>query len=117
MPRRLARIDPSNLPGSYRSRVFLGGKYSDKRSVLDTFADAVLSAGFHPIIADEYQLQIPQHDIHDVTMNLLHSCRLAVFELSELSGALMEIERTVDYGTWCLILHFDPANQGWRVSR
>jgi len=50
-------------------------------------------------------------------MNLLHSCRLAIFELSELSGALMEIERTVDYGMKCLILYSDPANQGWRVSR
>ena len=117
MPARPVRLDPSHLPGSHRSRVFLGGRYSDKRPILDNFAQAVSSAGFHPIIADDYQLQIPEHDIHDVTMNLLHSCRLAIFELSELSGALMEIERTVDYGTKCLILYSDPANQGWRVSR
>ena len=118
MRKRTVMNDPSRLPGNYRTRVFIGGSYADaKRPLLSDLAAAVHKRGFHSIVADEYQLVIPQHDIHDATLSLLHSCRLAIFELSEMSGALMEIERTVDYGTWCLLLYADPGSRGWRVSR
>lgn len=40
-----------------------------------------------------------------------------VFDLSEFSGPLMEIERAADYGTRCLILYDDAAGSGWRVSK
>lgn len=116
-----SQLDPSRLPGHHRDRVFIGGSYADKsRSMLKRLAQVVHNRNFHPIIADDYQLQIPGRDVHDTTLCLLHSCRLAIFELSRLSGALIEIERTVDYGTQCLILFADPeirGIEGWRVSR
>jgi hypothetical protein len=32
-------------------------------------------------------------------MLLLHTCSFAIFEISNASGQLMEVERTLDYGT------------------
>jgi hypothetical protein len=49
-------------------------------------------------------------------MFLLSACRSAIFELTEFSGALMEIERSNDYGTHCLILYHDPAKTGLNLS-
>ena len=118
MPTAPSRLDPSHLPGNYRTRVFIGGSYSAvRRSLLTELSAAVRERQFEPIVADEYQLLIPPRDIHDVTLTLLHSCRLGIFELSEMSGALMEVERTIDYGTRCLLLYADPFNRGWQVSR
>ena len=118
MPRPLFKLDPSNLPGTHRSRVFVGGSYAgEARPLLDDLAIAVVRHGFNPIIADRYQLVLPEQDIHDVTLSLLHSCRLAIFEASTISGALMEIERAVDYGVRCLVLYKPAVTGGWKVSR
>ena len=97
-------LDPSSLPGRHDTRVFIGGSYVETRySVLDYFADVVGRSGFEPIVADRYAM--PQIATHDTTLYLLHSCRLAIFEASNPSGALMELERTADYGTYCLVLY------------
>jgi len=102
---------------SYRSRVFIGGSYhQEARDRLDNIKSAVKRAGYQPVVADEVQLENAE-DIHHETMVLLHSCRLAIFELSQLSGALMEIERLPDYGAKSLILYADPDNRGWLISR
>src|SRR5438270_11645490 len=97
-------LDPSNLPGTHHSRVFIGGSYvATETSVLEYFGEIVRKAGFEPIVADQFKM--PSIALHDITMYLLHSCRLAVFEASNPSGALMELERTADYGTFCLVLY------------
>lgn len=115
--------DPSRLPGSFESRVFVGGSYKaaaaaglSPRQMLDELRKVVSNAGLHPIIADEYEVKDRNRDIHHDAIYLLHACRLAVFELSEFSGALMEIERSADYGTYCIVLHHDPGGTGWRLS-
>lgn len=107
--------DPSHLPGTHRTRVFVGGSYEPtNRLMLRVIADAVRAANFEPVLADEYALPVPDYDIHDVTLFLLHSCRLAVFELSTFSGALMEIERCLDYGVYrSLVLYQDPFRRQW----
>lgn len=111
------KLDPTHREGTYRSRVFIGGSYHlGMRSRLEEIKLAVSQAGFHPVIADKFQLE-NENDTHHETMVLLHSCRLAVFELSELSGALMEIERVPDYGIHALVLFADPNSRGYQVSR
>jgi hypothetical protein len=85
--------------------------------MLDHVRGAIVAEKLDPILAAEYQVQNPDKEIHHDALYLLHACRLAVFELSEYSGALMEIERAADYGTLCLILYEDPAGSGWRLSR
>ena len=109
--------DVAYLEGTYRSRVFVGGSYhSEMRSRLDGIKTAVREAGFFPIVADEVSLQNTS-DIHHETMVLLHSCRLAIFELSRPSRAFMEIERVADYGTQTLILFNAPKESEYTGSR
>jgi hypothetical protein len=123
---KLSDRDPSRLPGTFRSRVFVGGSYKvdppgtalpGSRWLLEQIKNAVREAGLHPILADEFDVENADVEIHHDAVYLLHACRLAVFELSGLSGALMELERSVDYGTFCLVLHHDPEGEGWRLSR
>src|SRR4051794_17689604 len=96
--RQNKNLDPSLLPGTHHSRVFVGGSYvRTETSVLDYFGEVIRRSGFEPIVADTFQM--PSIALHDITLYLLHSCRLAVFEASNPSGALMELERTADYGT------------------
>src|SRR6266487_3021647 len=113
MAKRVAKpklLDPANLPGAFASRVFLGGSYKAAvspgkmapRQLLGELRKVVLKARLHPIIADEYSVADPDNEIHHDAVFLLHSCRLAIFELTEFSGALMEIERSADFGTHCL---------------
>ena len=125
--------NPSHLPGSYRTRVFVGGSYratpppvvpkggrtsaATPRALIDHIRDVVQAASLHPVVAAEFEVSDPDREIHHDALYLLHSCRLAIFELSEFSGALMEIERAADYGTLCLILYDDPTGTGWRLSR
>ena len=112
-----SRADPMQRIGTYRSRVFIGGSYhSEMRSRLAGIKSEVIKAGFEPVVADEVQLE-NEADIHHETMVLLHSCRLAVFELSQLSGALMEIERVPDYGVAALVLFNAPSGQAYLPSR
>jgi len=109
--------DPTQRVGTYRSRVFVGGSYyGEERSRLEVIEAAVNEAGFHPVIADLVSLE-NQDDIHHETMVQLHSCRLAVFELSQPSGALMEIERVPDYGIQALVLFNAPSGQEYLPSR
>lgn len=112
------KLDPTRRQGTYRSRVFVGGSYlsEEQGSRLDEIKLEVVDAGYQPVIAREVQLE-NEADIHHETMVQLHSCRLAVFELSQLSGALMEIERVVDYGIRALVLFAAPSGQEYLPSR
>ena len=67
------------------------------------------------MIADEYDMS--EDLIHDRTLYLLHACRYAIFEASGASGALMEIERTRDYGTRTMILFHGASSAAWTASR
>jgi hypothetical protein len=95
--------------------VFVGGSYAlANRKLLEGIGAAVREGGYDPIVADDFELPRPDRDIHDVTLFLLHACRLAVFEVSSLSGALMEIERLSDYGVQkALLLYQHPGGLAW----
>ncbi|MGB7160243.1 MAG: hypothetical protein WBD40_19405 [Tepidisphaeraceae bacterium] len=107
--------DPSSLPGTHRNRVFVGGSFQPvSREVLGVVEQAIRDTGFEPVLADRFALLRPDHDIHDVTLALLHGCRLAVFDLTGLSGALMELERCRDYGLFrVLLLYHHPFGRMW----
>jgi len=98
--RKRKLLDPATLPGAFASRVFLGGSYkagatplgTAPRQLLAELRKVVLSRGLHPIIADEYGVVDRDVNIHHDAIYLLHACRSAIFELTEFSGALMEIE-------------------------
>jgi hypothetical protein len=116
--------NPSILPGTFASRVFIGGSYKDTagvtgiipRFLIKEICQVVRACGLHPIVADEFAVERPEVNIHHDAMFLLSACRSAVFELTEFSGALMEIERSTDYGTHCLILYHDLEKSGLTLS-
>jgi hypothetical protein len=117
------KLDPSKLPGTFESRIFIGGSYKAAaaaglapRQMLEELKKVVLAEGLHAMVADEYEVAEWERDIHHDAMFLLHSCRCAIFELSEFSGAMMEIERSVDFATRCIVLHHDPNGVGWKLS-
>ena len=119
----MGKLDLSQLPGTYRTSVFVGGSYAeDSRIFLGLLRKAMKKSGFHPVLAYDYKMpkvkgDVVNRDIHDVTLWLLHSCRLAVFETSEWSGALMEIERMADYGFHrALLLYYERHGQSWKTS-
>jgi hypothetical protein len=117
MPSKLPPRDPSKLPGNRRNRVFIGGSYQKSKILqLRAITEIVRNSGFSPIVANEFALT-RQDDIHSETMMLLHSCGLAIFELSTFSGALMEIERLPDYPTEALVLFENPDRKAYLPSR
>jgi hypothetical protein len=126
-------LNPSKLPGAYHTRVFVGGSYRQRspsgagspgrskgkpspREILDLLREVVIGQRFEPILAAEFRVARPEKEIHHDALYLLHASKFAIFDLSEFSGALMEIDRAADYGTRCLILYDDPGATGWRVS-
>jgi hypothetical protein len=111
----MMKLNTSQLPGTHRDRVFVGGSYArDNEKLLHGLATAVRDRRFVPIIANDFDLLHPDRDIHDVTLWLLHACRLAIFEVSTLSGALMELERLSDYGLRkALLLYQHPGGLPW----
>lgn len=114
----LRDLNPSTLEGTRRRRVFVGGSYDQsRRAQLDELVSAVRMIGYIPVVADWYKLEVPEIDIHDDTLALLHSCKLAIFELSVASGALMEIERVEDYGIETLVLFSTPSNASHLPTR
>ena len=97
----MPKISMSKIPGSYNKRVFIGGDYSHYPLIRE-MKRTVSDLGFTPIVANEFEMR--EEEIHDCTMRLLHSCKNAIFDVSTISGALMEIERIRDYNTRALIV-------------
>lgn len=92
---------PDNLPGTFDERVFIGGNY-DLPVSLGKIRDMVRDAGWIPIFP--LDLDIPRDQIHDWDLRILHSCRYAIFEVSQAAGELMEIERANEYRTKTLLV-------------
>jgi hypothetical protein len=95
------RAKPDNLPGTFDERVFIGGNY-DLPVNLGKIRDMVRAAGWLPVFPLEFD--IPRDQIHDWDLRILHSCRYAIFEVSQAAGELMEIERANEYRTKTLLV-------------
>ncbi len=86
-------LDEPRSPWEYR--VFIGGNYNQLLP-LETIKEAVAQPGYDPILAADFEM--PEDLIYHHTLMLLHSCKLAIFDISQGNGHLMEIERAFDYG-------------------
>lgn len=94
--------NPNQLPGTYEERVFVGGNYNVAGN-LRAIKRYVESAGFVPVFPlDDYK--IPEEQIHDWDIRLLHNCKYAIFDVSVPAGELMEIERALTFRTRTLLL-------------
>jgi len=77
-------------------RVFIGGNYYGNMETLRKIADIVKAKKFIPVIVNDYR--IPDEGlINHHSLMLLHTCRLAIFELSVAGGQYFEIARVNEY--------------------
>lgn len=91
-----------DMPGEREKRVFIGGNY-DFAAVLRLVKKFVESLGFQPIMALDFD--VPESDIHDCDLRLLHNCKYAIFDVTHCAGELMELERCKDYGTRVMVVY------------
>ncbi len=92
---------------------FVGGNYYIPQN-LELIKQIVTDEGFEPIMPLDFK--IPENDVHDRSLLLLHRCRKAVFEVSSPAGQLMELERCRDYNIRPLLLRQTFSGQEPEVS-
>ena len=99
------RLSLDCLPGTYNRRVFIGGNYasiSDLREIKKAVYE--LGADFTPIIPYD-DFQIPQGQVYETDLRLLHNCKYAIFEVTQPGGELFEIARCSEYGVITLLMY------------
>lgn len=99
------RLPLDFLPGTYDSRVFIGGNYesiSNLRDIKDVVYE--LQAGFTPILPHD-DFQIPPNQIYEWDLRLLHNCKYAIFEVTHPGGELFEIARCAEYKVITLLMY------------
>lgn len=77
-------------PGRIDKRVFIGGNYI-LMPILREIEFSVMSAGFQPIIALDFN--VPREKTRDYTLRLLFQCKFAIFEETISGGQLAEVVR------------------------
>lgn len=104
---RESKRKPGRLESEWNKRVFVGGSYSKHYSEINQIKGICMKSGFDPVIAFEFDA--PEGMVHHHALMLLHECRLAIFEVTEHVGQLMEIERLRDYQVEPLIVCQEKA--------
>ena len=99
------RLPLDCLPGIYNWRVFIGGNYASIGN-LRSIKDAVyrLGVGFTPILPYD-DFQIPQGQVYETDLRLLHNCKYAIFEVTQPGGELFEIARCTEYRVTTLLVY------------
>ena len=99
------RVPLDHLPGTYDTRVFVGGNYDNMPDLRHVKAAVQkLQAGFVPILPYD-DFQIPPDRIYEWDLRLLHNCKYAIFEVTNPAGELFEIARVGEYGTTTLLVY------------
>lgn len=101
---------PFGFPQPWEDRVFVGGSYHTHMHVLRYIEQLIRALNFTPIIA--FDVDINPERTHHHTLLLLHTCKYAIFDVSNPAGQLMEIERTIDYQNEVLLLHSTLSEGG-----
>ena len=99
------RIPLDCLPGTYDTRVFIGGNYDNMPDLRNVKAAIhKLKGTFVPILPYD-DFQIPQDRIYEWDLRLLHNCRYAIFDVTEPAGELFEIARASEFGVTTLFVY------------
>jgi hypothetical protein len=97
-PRAKRSID--DLPGTYSSRVFIGGSYANENT-LHEIEEYVKECGLTGIVAIDYESPVDDDakllNIHDLDVLLIHMSRYAIFELSFPGAQYGEIEWAIRF--------------------
>lgn len=84
-------IDSISIPSVFEKRVFIGGAYQGPTAHwLDDIRDSIIACRHTPIMARDYQ--IPQKYLRYYIKVLIQNCKLVILELSQYSGAVVELE-------------------------
>lgn len=98
----------------WNRRVFVGAAYRDP-SRLESIRAIVTAEAYEAIIASDFET--PQDEVRHHALMLLHSCRLAIFDMAIEAGQLIEVDRCLDYQVRPLIIYpaWDPDEEA-RIS-
>lgn len=99
------RLPLDCLPGTYDSRVFIGGNYQSIKDLRD-IKEAVYNLGsiFVPILPYD-DFEIPPGQVYATDLRLLHNCKYAIFEVTHPGGELFEIARCAEYRVTTLLVY------------
>ena len=99
------RLPLDFLPGTYQSRVFIGGNY-DLMPNLRALRTAVLklNVDYIPILPFD-DFQIPPTKVYEWDLRLLHNCKFAIFDVTSPGGELFEIARCAEYKVKTLLVY------------
>lgn len=100
---------PTHIPGKFEERVFIGGNY-DQMDRLRKIREMVDEMKDFTTILPYDDFNLPDEEIHDWDLRLLHQCRYAIFDIGVDGGQFFEIGRCKDYNTRTLLVtnHRDP---------
>lgn len=93
---------------NWEKRVFVGGSYIFQRDILYVIEEIVRRKGFEPVMVLRYELP-DSNLINHHRLMMLHTCRLAIFEMSSAGGHYLEIGRVNEYGINTLALYKEDA--------
>jgi hypothetical protein len=113
--KELNREMPLGFPQPRESRVFIGTNYDTHAHVIPLIKEAVVRKGYVPIIVNEVHFN--PKETHDVSLLLLHTCKYAIFDITNPGGQFMEIERARDYGLSVRLVRSAPAGHPPAVSQ
>jgi len=93
-------LDP--IVAAWQRRVFIGGQFNDIARLRD-IQEEVIRLNYDPVLTDEV-VGVDQL-VHHHCLMLLHTCRFAIFEVTNNAGQLIELERARDYEIQPLVLY------------
>lgn len=95
-----AKRSIDDLPGTYSTRVFIGGSYANENT-LHEIEEYVRECKLTGIVAIDYESPVEGDkkllNIHDLDVLLIHTCRYAIFELSFPGAQYGEIEWAIRF--------------------
>jgi len=97
-----SRCSFENLPGTERTRVFIGGNY-DHMATIRELARFVEDMNLHPIVC--YDFDVPKDKIYEYDLKLLHRCERAIFEVTAPDGHHYEIQKGLEYNVRVFVLY------------
>lgn len=112
------RVGPAPLgfPQPQDRRVFIGTNYDSHSHLIPEMRIAVMVRNYVPVVSRDVIVP-PNTNVHDVSLVLLHTCRWAVFDVTNPAGQVMEIERARDYNVNVLLVRSDPVSHPPHVSQ
>lgn len=108
-------FDINRIPGEPFNRVFIGGPTS-RLPTLHIIKSICICNDKQPILT--YDFRVPKNGVYKACIHLLLGCQYAIFEVSESSGQLFEIQKALEFGLPILLLYkTDEQDMPVHVSR